>query len=38
MGEISKKIAAIGAAGKAGSLIAREALDRGHAVTAVSKE
>ena len=31
------KIAVIGAAGKAGRLIAREALDRGHEVTAVVK-
>jgi len=31
------KIAVIGAAGKAGSLIAKEALDRGHEVTAVVK-
>ena len=31
------KIAVIGAAGKAGSLIAKEALDRGHEVTAIVK-
>ncbi len=31
------KIAVIGAAGKVGSLIAREALDRGHEVTAIVK-
>ena len=31
------KIAVIGAAGKAGRLIAKEAMDRGHAVTAVVK-
>jgi putative NADH-flavin reductase len=31
------KIAVIGAAGKAGSLIAREAMDRGHEVTAIVK-
>ena len=31
------KIAVIGAAGKAGKLIAREALDRGHEVTAIVK-
>ena len=31
------KIAVLGAAGKAGKLIAREALDRGHEVTAIVK-